>query len=95
MNIQISGAPETTDDRDPGAKSVAISVNFRPVTLETRKVSGLHIKEAAIAQGVVIQIDFVLFRDLGNGRRDPVRDDEIVHVHRGESFEAVPGDDNS
>lgn len=79
----------------PHHQAVDVLVNFKTVTLPTERLTGLAIKEAAIAQGVSIQVDFVLFEDHGHGRRDLIRDDQVVHVHRGERFEAIPGDDNS
>lgn len=89
---QIEGA-RTSEERH--VEQVAITVNFKPVTMPDRHATGLEIKQTAIAQGVNIQPDFVLFRDKGHGRRDPIRDDEKVALHSGEKFEAVPGDDNS
>ena len=85
-------ADEVADQR---VRAIEILVNFKPVAVESDRVTGLAIKEAAIAQGVGIQLDFVLFEDHGHGRRDLVRDDQVVHVHRGARFEAIPGDDNS
>jgi hypothetical protein len=75
--------------------AVHVTVNFKPVHLPETHATGLEIKKAAISQGVGIHLDFVLFRDKGHGRRDPVRDHEKIEVHEGEKFEAVPGDDNS
>lgn len=86
---------DTRADEDRRITQVAITVNFKPVTMPDRHATGLEIKQTAIAQGVNIQPDFVLFRDKGHGRRDPIRDDEKVELHRGDKFEAVPGDDNS
>ena len=80
---------------DSHLQQITITVNFKPVTMPERHATGLDIKQAAITQGVHIQPDFVLFHDKGHGRRDPIRDDESVELHRGEKFEAVPGDDNS
>ena len=93
MNTMHIPDPELTEDRS--VHTVAISVNFKPVSMPDRHTTGLEIKQAAIAQGVNIQVDFVLFRDKGHGRRDPIRDDEKIELHRGDKFEAVPGDDNS
>ena len=88
---------ENVEKREPAhaASPTSIVVNFNPVTMPTRRATGLEIKQAAIAQGVNIKADFLLFRDEGNGRRDPVRDDVPVALHDGEKFEAVDGDDNS
>jgi Multiubiquitin len=82
-------------ERKEHGEQTPISVNFKPVTMPRRQATGLEIKQTAVDQGVNIQIDFVLFRDKGHGRRDPIRDDERVELHPGEKFEAVPGDDNS
>ena len=88
---------ENIVEKDEAAQktAVAIVVNFNPVNMPGKHSTGLEIKQTAIAQGVNIKIDFVLFRDKGNGRREPVRDDEKVTLHEGEKFEAVDGDDNS
>jgi len=88
-------AEDARADEDRHVRQITITVNFKPVTMPERQATGLEIKQAAIAQGVNIQPDFVLFRDKGHGRRDPIRDDENVELHNGEKFEAVPGDDNS
>jgi len=74
---------------------IEISVNFKPVRMHERKVTGLQVKEAAIAQGVNIRVDFVLFEDKGNGQRKVVGDTDEVHLHPGSKFEAIPHDDNS
>jgi hypothetical protein len=88
-------AEDTKADDDRHIREITITVNFKPVRMPTHHATGLEIKQTAIAQGVNIQPDFVLFRDKGHGRRDPIRDDEKVELHSGEKFEAVPGDDNS
>jgi hypothetical protein len=93
MSTELVGDVRTGEDKQ--VEQITISVNFKPVTMPDRHATGLEIKIAAIAQGVNIQPDFVLFRDRGHGRRDPIRDDEKVEIHRGDKFEAVPGDDNS
>lgn len=77
------------------ASPTSILVNFNPVTMPMRHGTGLEIKQNAIAQGVNIKVEFVLFRDKGHGRRDPIRDDERIELHEGEKFESVDGDDNS
>lgn len=74
---------------------VRVLVNRRPVVIEGPKVTGQEIKRAAIADGVAIQPDFHLTVVEGDGKEDPVRDDETIVVHSGELFFAVAGDDNS
>lgn len=72
-----------------------ISVNDKPVNLDDHHQTGLSIKEAAIAQGVPIQLDFVLSEVLHDGRQKPIPDDKRVDVKEGDQFWAIPGDDNS
>jgi hypothetical protein len=87
----------TAEKREPAhvGSPTSIIVNFNPVTMPAHHATGLEIKKTAIAQRVNIKADFKLFRDKGNGRRDPIGDDESVPLHDGEKFEAVDGDDNS
>lgn len=87
-----------TDAKVPGvAKPVQISVtvNQKPVTFGERRVSGMQLKEGAIAQGVNIQRDFVLFEVKGKGNLKPVADEEMVTLNKGDEFRAVDPDDNS
>lgn len=91
----MSATAEDTVVAPHERKEVVIAVNFKPVTMPTRLTTGLGIKQAAIAQHVNIRADFKLFRDKGNGRREPIEDAEPVTLHEGEKFEAVDGDDNS
>lgn len=86
---------ETDHGKPVKDHTITVSVNFKPVTFKEKEATGLQIKQTAIAQGVNIQADFVLFLDKGHGRRDAVRDNESVHLHPNQKFEAVPGDDNS
>lgn len=85
------GRPEHPD------KLVTIEVNTKPVKIAGPTVTGLQIKEAAIAQGVDIKLDFVLSHEVGEGGRRTVivGNDDVVTIHRGSKFHAVPPDDNS
>lgn len=74
---------------------VTVTVNRSAVSLTERKVTGLQLKEAAIAQGAELQLDFQLWRIDGTGRRHQVGDDETIEVHDGERFAANAPDDNS
>ena len=67
-------------------KQITISLNNRPVTLPDHKATGREIKEAAINQGVPIQIDFVLFEVKGDGILKTVDDDEVVTLHPHQEF---------
>jgi hypothetical protein len=74
---------------------VEISVNRKPVTVPGPKQTGLQIKEAAIAQGVQIQLGFQLSEELGDHKTKIIGDTDSATVHKGSSFVAVAGDDNS
>jgi hypothetical protein len=65
------------------------------VRLEGRRHTGLQIKEAAIAQGVKIKPDFILFEILGPGHTREVKDEETVEVNHHSKFDAIPDDDQS
>lgn len=74
---------------------VTVTVNNQPVILPSRELTGLEIKQAAIAQGVPIDTGFQLSVKRGNGRYEVVDDDERIRVHPNQEFLAVPPDDNS
>ena len=48
-------------------RTVTVTVNEQPVMLEGKTATGGEIKHAAIAQGVLIQQNFVLQEELPNG----------------------------
>lgn len=75
-------------------KTITIFVNGNPVAFTEHKATGLQIKEAAINQGVSIQLDFNLF-ELKGGKLHPVSDDQTVELHKEQEFRAVTPDDNS
>jgi hypothetical protein len=74
---------------------VKIFVNNSPVNVRHREVTGLKIKEAAIAQGVDIELDFQLWRLEGPHKRVQITDDETTQIHDEERFAANAPDDNS
>jgi hypothetical protein len=83
---------------DPQANQsepVTILVNESPVTMSDKKTTGKGIKEAAIQQGVKIQLDFVLSVELNDRRSKVVGDNDAVELHKHERFLAVAPDDNS
>jgi predicted nuclease with TOPRIM domain len=65
------------------------------VNIHGKKQTGLSLKEAAIQQGVPIQLDFVLSIELGGGKTDLIGDSQPVEVKEGDRFLAIPNDDNS
>lgn len=75
--------------------SVIVTVNEKPVTIEKKSMTGLEIKQAAIAQGVSIQESFVLQEELPNGTSKIIGDSDIVHIHPHLRFTAIAPDDNS
>ena len=90
---QTGDATEVIDKTDE--HEVRVTVNGQFVTLTVRKVTGLQIKESAIAVGVPIQLDFVLSEVRPSGEQKIVPDDREVTVKSGDEFWAIPGDDNS
>ena len=66
-------------------REVPIKVNTKPVILPKHRMTGLGIKDTAIAQGVEIQPDFILTLDARDGK--PVK--TIAE------FTANDGEDNS
>jgi hypothetical protein len=87
--------PVQSEGEKRRAHPVEIRVNRKPVVVSQHEVTGLQIKEAAIAQGVKIQLSFQLSEELGHHQTRIVGDAETVHVHEGSRFLAVHGDDNS
>lgn len=76
-------------------KDIEIEVNGRVITMEEKEVTGGEIKQAAISQGVAIQVNFVLQQELPNGSSKIVGDADRVHLHAKVSFTAIAPDDNS
>ena len=84
-------APVGGDRKRP----VPIEVNNKFVKVDGPTATGLQIKQAAIDQGVPIQLDFHLSVVGDDGKEVRVGDDESVELHRDQKFFAVAGDDNS
>lgn len=74
---------------------ITFLVNEKPVTIDEAEQTGLSIKQAAIAQGVQIQIDFVLSIERGGGKTELIGDGDVIKVRDGDRFLAIPNDDNS
>ena len=75
--------------------STQISVNGKEVTVTGKTATGREIKEAAIAQGVQIESNFILQEELPNGTSKVIGDDDSVHLRPHLRFTAIRGDDNS
>lgn len=83
------------EDKVKHVELVVITVNKKDVRIEGPKATGFEIKEAAIAQGVAIQLDFQLALVRPNGKREIIRDDQKVNVDKKSTFIATAADDNS
>lgn len=75
-------------------KTITVTVNKRPVEMEERRVTGLEVKQAAIAQGLRIQLDFQLALVEPRGERI-IGDRDEVGLTKHSTFVATAGDDNS
>jgi hypothetical protein len=91
--MSISEAPDQR--QDDKAKTVTITVNNKPVVMETKVATGFQIKDAAIAQGVKIQRNFVLTEELPDDKSRVIGDNQEVKLHNKSEFTAVTPDDNS
>ena len=78
-----------------GQPLITVLVNEQVVTLPSRTVTGAQIKTAAIAQGVAIQLNFVLQEELPNGTSRIIGDADEVHWRAHLRFTAIAPDDNS
>jgi hypothetical protein len=76
-------------------RTVTITVNNRSVEIEGPRVTGLAIKQAAIAQGVSIELDFQLAEIKKHGEHLIVGDDDVVTINKNSKFVATASDDNS
>lgn len=93
----MSEAVPQHDEDDHGHEDhlVEITVNKKPVNVAGPKATGLQIKEAAIAQGVKIDLDFELKQLLPNGERKKLGDNDTVTINKTSKFVATAPDDNS
>lgn len=76
--------------------TITVKVNNNPVKFTKRRVTGLEIKQTAIAQGVRIEVGFVLYPvkpDGGAGAA--IGDSEKVKLSECDEFRCVAPDDNS
>ncbi|EWM15308.1 multiubiquitin domain-containing protein [Kutzneria sp. 744] len=90
-----SEAPAGQDENPTVRHTVEIRVNKKPVDIKGPRVTGLEIKQAAIAQGVQIELDFVLSEELPSGESKVIGDADVVTVTKHSTFTAVADDDNS
>ena len=74
---------------------IEISVNGRPVKMAGKVATCAEIKQAAINQGVSIQLNFILQEELPNGSSKIIFDTDEVHLRPHLKFTAIAPDDNS
>ena len=86
---------EARHPEDRPRRPVLISVNRHRVRIEGPRASGLEIKEAAIEQGVPIDVSFQLALFNPDGTQQIIGDDDIVEVTNDSKFFATASDDNS
>ncbi len=83
-----------TDATTSRPRTITVTVNDHPVHFTEHKATGAEIKAAAIAQGVAIEQDFLLFLVQGDHLR-PVGDEDEITLNPHQEFRAVAPDDNS
>ncbi len=79
----------------PEGHTVTFEVNGKSVQMQGPRVTAGEIKAAAIAQGVAIQMDFVLSEEKPHGGSKILGDADVVTVNKNSRFVAVAPDDNS
>lgn len=82
-------------DKGPDRGKVTVLVNCKSVVLNEHRVTGLEIKQAAIAQGVEIELDFILVEEGRKGDDRIIGNDDSITVTKRSEFTANAGDDNS
>lgn len=81
-------------DTTAAVRPITVRVNDQPVILDKRRLNGLEIKQAAIQQGVAIELSFLL-AEIKNGKRRIIGDADPVTVNKNSEFIATANDDNS
>ncbi len=84
-----------TPDEHHDRHEVTATVNEMPVKLRGHSATGMEIKQAAIQQGVAIQLNFILQEELPNGTSRVIGDNDHVHLREHLRFTAISPDDNS
>jgi Multiubiquitin len=87
--------PHPEHHHEVHVREVEIHVNERPVRMMGHRHTGLEIKQAAIAQGVKIEPDFLLYLERHHQPNKPIEDDEEVTITDESRFDAIADDDNS
>jgi hypothetical protein len=75
-------------------RTITVIINNQRVELPERRMTGLEIKQAAIAQGVEIGLNFQVSVEIGK-HWEVVGDNDTITVHERQEFIIVAPDDNS
>jgi len=91
---------QTTTEKTASGKGkgheVEVKVNRKPVVLRKKEVTGLEVKEAAIDQGVSIELGFILVREAEHGHpAEQIDDDQEIKVDKHTEFSCNDGDDDA
>jgi len=93
---EMSMSQTSAEHKPPHHVTVTITVNTKPVKLTKHRVTGLEIKKSAIAQGVAIQLDFLLTQEAHDGHpARTIADDKTITVTEHSKFTANDVDDDS
>ena len=85
----------TLRETGPRKRAFRISVNRKPIEVDGPLTTGLEIKQAAVGEGVAIELDFQLAKVGADGTQYIVGDSDKVDVREFKTFFATDGDDNS
>ena len=92
----VSEEVDVEIDVEEEPREVPIKLNNKQVVLPMHRMSGLGIKDTAIAQGVDIKPDFILTLDARDGKPiETIEDDQVIFVRDHAEFTANDGDDDS
>lgn len=94
MTVTENASPDHAGSQGRQGRLVTITINSAAVSLPQGRYSGLLLKQAAIAQGVHLALDFVLSVQRGD-HYEMVGDADTLQIHPHMDFVAVTGDDNS
>src|SRR5689334_19115904 len=80
--VTMEHAQETQHPEPQARPGFEILVNGHEIIVHDNRLTGLQIKEAAIAQHIPIQLDFVLSEDRPHQRPKIIGDDDVVTVNK-------------
>ena len=93
--MSTSASVNVSKDDAHRPRTITVTVNYsHTVELPERLMTGLEIKQAAMAQGVEIESSFQLSAKRGH-LYEVIGDTDTIRVHQREEFLVVAPDDNS